>query len=82
VQPRASRDALAGERDGALVVRLTAPPVDGEANDALTRFLGRSLRVPPSSIVIARGASGREKLVRIEGVTAADVRRLVPGGRE
>jgi uncharacterized protein (TIGR00251 family) len=82
VQPRASRDALAGERDGALVVRLTAPPVDGEANAALARFLGRSLRIPPSSIVIARGASGRDKVVRIDGVTAADIRRLVQGEPE
>ena len=62
---------------GALVVRLTAPPVDGEANAALTRFLGRSLGVAPSSIAIARGASGREKVVRIDGVTAADVVRLL-----
>ena len=40
VQPRASRDALSGEREGALVVRLTAPPVEGAANEALARFLG------------------------------------------
>lgn len=59
------------------MVRLTAPPVDGEANAALTRFLGRSLGVAPSSIAIARGASGREKVVRIDGVTAADVLRLL-----
>jgi len=61
------------------VVRLTAPPVDGEANAALTRFLGRSLGVAPSSIEIARGASSREKLVRIDGLTAGDVVRLLLG---
>jgi uncharacterized protein len=49
VQPRASRDALAGEREGALVVRLTAPPVEGAANEALARFLGRTLGVAPSA---------------------------------
>jgi len=63
VQPRASKDALAGERDGALVVRLKAPPVDGAANEALARFLGDALEVAPSAVRIVSGASGRNKLV-------------------
>ena len=50
VQPRASRDALGGEREGALVVRLTAPPVEGAANEALARFLGKALGVAPSAV--------------------------------
>ena len=58
VQPRASRDALGGEREGALVVRLTAPPVEGKANEALARFLGRALGVPPSAVRVVQGASG------------------------
>jgi uncharacterized protein len=58
-----------------LVVRLTAPPVDGEANAALVRFLGRTLRVPPSSVSILRGSAGREKLVRVEGLAAAELLR-------
>jgi uncharacterized protein (TIGR00251 family) len=74
VAPRASRDELAGERDGALVVRLTAPPVDGEANAALMRFLARRLRVPPSSVTVAQGARGREKVVLVSGARADDVR--------
>jgi uncharacterized protein (TIGR00251 family) len=78
VQPRASRDALGGERDGALVVRLTAPPVDGAANKALLRFLARALGVAPSALQIARGAKGRDKQVRVAGLDAAGLRvRLV-----
>ena len=79
VQPRASRNALVGEREGALVVRLTAPPVEGEANAALARFLGRALGVPPSSVRIRRGASGRDKLLLVEGLTAAAVRQRLTG---
>ena len=77
VQPRSAADALGGIREGALVVRLTAPPVDGKANAALARFLGRALRVPPSAIEVLRGAAGRDKLVRIAGLTRAVVRDLL-----
>ena len=74
VVPRASRDEVGGERAGALVVRLTAPPVEGAANVALARVLARRLRVAPSSVSLARGASGRDKLLLISGLSAADVR--------
>ena len=56
VQPRASKDALGGEREGALVVRLTAPPVEGAANEALARFLGKTLGVAPSAVRVVSGA--------------------------
>lgn len=74
VVPRASRDEVGGERAGALVVRLTAPPVEGAANVALARVLARRLRVAPSSVSLAHGASGRDKLLLISGLSAADVR--------
>jgi uncharacterized protein len=73
VKPRSSRDGLGGDHEGALIVRLQATPVEGAANDALSRFLGRVLDVPPSSVQLLRGASSRDKLVRIEGLTAAEV---------
>jgi uncharacterized protein (TIGR00251 family) len=61
------------------VVRLTAPPAEGQANAALLRFLGRALGVPASSLEILRGAASRDKLVRIRGLTAAEVlARLTP----
>ncbi|MFI5184248.1 MAG: DUF167 domain-containing protein [Vicinamibacteria bacterium] len=79
VRPRASRDGLAGERAGALVVRLTAPPVEGEANMALARFLGRVLQVPPSSIKIVRGVSSRDKVLLVEGLAADTLRQRIEG---
>jgi uncharacterized protein (TIGR00251 family) len=74
VSPRASRDAVAGERDGALVVRLTAPPVEGQANAALVRFLARRLGVAPSTVSVARGAKGRDKVLLVAGARAAALR--------
>ena len=74
VQPRASKDALGGERDGALVVRLCAAPVEGAANEALARFLGRTLGIAPSAVRVVRGLTGRSKLVAVAGLDAAAAR--------
>jgi uncharacterized protein (TIGR00251 family) len=74
VRPRASRDALGGTREGALVVRLTAPPVEGQANAALARLLGRVFGVPPSAVKLVHGAAGRDKLVRVAGLRASEAR--------
>ncbi len=79
VQPRASRDAFGGERQGALVVRLTAAPVEGRANEALARLLADVFRVPPSAVRIVRGTSGRDKLVSVSGLDAATARARLPG---
>jgi uncharacterized protein (TIGR00251 family) len=74
VQPRSSKDALSGERDGALVVRLTAPPVAGAANEALARVLGKALGVAPSAVRVVSGAAGRHKVVSVAGLDAATAR--------
>ncbi|HKZ32364.1 MAG TPA: DUF167 domain-containing protein [Vicinamibacteria bacterium] len=74
VKPRASRDAIGGEQEGALVVRLSAPPVEGAANDALQRFLGKTLGIAPSAVQILKGLTGRQKLVAIAGLDAATAR--------
>jgi hypothetical protein len=74
VQPRASRDALSGEREGALVIRLTAPPVEGAANEALARFLGKALGVAPTAVRVVSGATGRNKVVSVAGLDAATAR--------
>lgn len=76
VAPRASRSAAAGEHEGALRVRVAAPPVDGAANDELTRFLARALGLPRSAVEILSGHTSRTKLVRARGATAQQVRRL------
>jgi hypothetical protein len=74
VKPRASKDAIVGEQKGALVVRLAAPPVDGAANEALARFLGLALGVPPSAVRIVKGEAARLKLVAIAGLDAKAAR--------
>ena len=75
VQPRAQRDALCGERGGALVVRVTAPPVEGRANEALAHVLARALGVPPSAVHVVRGATGRDKLVAVAGLSSQAARQ-------
>ena len=74
VQPRASRDALSGEREGAQVVRLTAPPVQGAANEAPALFLGKALGVAPSAVRVVSGLTGRNKVVRVAGLDPATAR--------
>jgi uncharacterized protein (TIGR00251 family) len=77
VQPRAKRDEVVGERDGAIVIRLKAPPVDGKANAALTAFIAKAAGVPRSRVEIVKGATAREKAVRVEGVAEAALRRAL-----
>ena len=74
VQPRASRDAIVGWREGTLRLRVTAPPVEGEANRAVAALLARALGLAPSTVSVVRGERGRDKLVRIAGLTEVDVR--------
>lgn len=74
VIPRASTSALAGERAGALVVRLAAPPVDGKANDALIAFLAGVLDVPSRRLAITHGHTSRQKRVLVEGLSVDEVR--------
>ncbi|MGE5111039.1 MAG: DUF167 domain-containing protein [Acidobacteriaceae bacterium] len=73
VQPRASRNAVAGEIGDALKIVLTAPPVEGKANEACVDFLANLLKVPRSSVTIASGESSRNKVVRIAGLRASEV---------
>lgn len=67
VIPRAARDELAGMRDGRLLVRVSAPPVDGRANAAVCALLAKAAGVPRGAVSVVRGASARDKRVRIEG---------------
>jgi uncharacterized protein len=74
VQPRAKRDEVAGERAGAVVIRVVAPPVDGKANEAAIRLIAARVGVPRSAVRIVRGESARDKLVRIDGLSADEAR--------
>ena len=78
-QPRASRTEIAGEYDGALKVRIAAPPVDGAANEELARFLAKTFGVSKSMVRVVSGESGRDKLVEVAGVTATEVAEALRG---
>jgi len=73
VHPRARKNAITGELGGALKLSLTAPPVEGRANEACIEFLANLLKVPRSSVTIASGQSSRKKVIRVSGVSADEV---------
>lgn len=74
IQPRAADDAVVGERDDMVAIRLQAAPVDGAANTALIRFLARRLGCSAASVRLLRGARGRRKWVGVEGLSADQLR--------
>jgi len=74
VLPRASKSELAGIRGDALCIRLTAPPVEGAANQALLRFLAERLGVRPAAVRIITGLTSRQKLVEVEGLAPAEAK--------
>lgn len=73
VHARARRNAVIGEVGDALKIALTAPPVEGKANEACIAFLAELLDVPRSSITIAAGETSRNKLIRVAGLSAVEV---------
>lgn len=80
VQPRASRDEVVGWQEGTLRLRVTAPPVEGKANRAVAALLARALAVAPSRVTVVRGDRGRDKVVRIEGLTSEEVQARLERG--
>jgi uncharacterized protein (TIGR00251 family) len=79
LQPRARANEIVGERDGVVVVRVTAPPVDGRANQALCRLIAKRARVGVRRVSVVRGAGAREKVVRVEGIGAGELRKALEG---
>ncbi len=77
VQPRASKDEVAGEMGGALKVRLRAPAVEDRANEALVEFLAQLLKTPKSAVRILSGERSRTKRVEIRGVTRQQILALL-----
>jgi len=74
IHPRAKKTGITGEIGDALKVSLTAPPVEGRANQACIEFLAKLLKVPRSSVTIASGQTSRNKVIRVSGVAAQYVR--------
>jgi hypothetical protein len=77
VQPRASKNGISRLEDGTFKIRLTAPPVDGAANEALIAFLSATFAVSRSSVEIISGQSARQKIIRINGISGEGVDRLL-----
>ena len=69
IHPRAKKNAISGELGEALKLSLTAPPLEGRANQACIEFLAKLLKVPRSSVTIASGHTSRNKVIRVAGVT-------------
>jgi uncharacterized protein len=74
VHPRAKKNAITGEVGDALKLALTSPPVDGKANAACIEFFAKLLNLPRSSVTIAAGQTSRNKVIRVAGLTAQQVR--------
>jgi uncharacterized protein len=79
VIPRARQTRIAGERDGALLVRVAAPPVDDAANNRLVDYFARLTSRPRSAIRLVSGARGRSKRLAIDGISVESMRELVRG---
>jgi len=77
VHPRAKRNAITGEVGDALKLSLTAPPIEGRANEACVEFLAKLLKLPRSSVTIASGHNSRRKVIRVVGLSAEEVRRRI-----
>ena len=78
-RPRASRDKVGGEHNGALAVAVTAPPAEGKANVAIVKLLAKALGVSKSAVEIIGGPASRDKLIAVDGITVEDARkRLSP----
>ena len=75
--PRAARERLAPGPDRSYVAHVTAPPVDGAANDALRRLVAKAAGVAPSRVTVVRGRRSRQKVVRVDGVAEADLRARI-----
>ena len=79
LQPKSSKNEIIGSYRDGIKVKLTAPPVEGKANEALIRFLAKELGVSPSCIEIIRGQHSREKTLKISGNVDQDLVKKIPG---
>jgi uncharacterized protein (TIGR00251 family) len=77
IHPRAKKNAITGEFGDTLKLSLAAPPIDGKANEACIEFFAKLLKVPRSSVTIASGQSNRKKVIRVVGISAAEIRKSI-----
>jgi uncharacterized protein (TIGR00251 family) len=77
VQPRARANEIVGVRDGVLLVRVTAAPTGGQANDAVRKLIARRLRVGVTRVAVARGSAAREKTLSVQGFSDEELVRAL-----
>ena len=77
IHPRARKNGITGELGNALKLSLTSPPVEGRANEACIEFFANLLKVPHSSVTIASGQTSRQKVIRVSGLSAEELRRRI-----
>lgn len=77
VQPKASRNRIVGLHGDAVKISITAPPVDGKANESVVRFFAKLLKIPKSAITIISGETGRTKRLLLSGISATEVRETI-----
>jgi uncharacterized protein (TIGR00251 family) len=77
IHTRARENAITGELGDALKLSLTSPPVDGRANEACVEFFAKLLKLPRSSVTIASGQTSRQKVIRVSGLSAEEVRKRI-----
>lgn len=77
VQPRASRNEISGWQGDALKIRLTAPPVDGEANEACLKFIANYFQVSRKQVSIASGLKSKHKIIEIQGLSEVEFRQYL-----
>lgn len=77
-QPRASKSVIVGEIEGALKIKLAAPPVEGAANEELIRFLAQVFVLPRRAVTILSGATAKNKIVRLDGLSAEQFTQILP----
>lgn len=80
IQPGAKKTEFAGLHGDALKIRLSAPPVDGKANEALIKFIAETLRLPKSAVNLKSGQTSRRKVLEVCGAEAASVAALAGDG--
>lgn len=74
IQPKSSKNEIVGPHNGALKIRVAAPPIEGRANEELIEFLAKALKLPKRSVEILKGDTGRNKTVHVAGLSAAEVK--------
>lgn len=77
VQPRAAKNQVAGLLGDAVKIRLTAPPIDGEANKALQKFLAKQFKVAKSQVELVSGHTGRNKFIRVNNITISEIQKIL-----